>query len=217
MAAFIQHNNSASMRDTLLKTSGQVTTAAAVSLLVFYGMSKLLATDEQSTYIPHQVVDVDLFVPRADKPAEIRHTLPPKPVEVPPPAAPRITNLASGAGDDLPIETITPPPVSVGTDTPAIGAAPSQDATPVVRMEPKYPVDAARNGIQGWVELSFSIDTLGQVQDVTVLNSEPRRVFDQAAIQALKRWKYRPKVVEGKAIMQTGLAVRLDFNLEQQQ
>src|SRR5690606_21229346 len=37
-------------------------------------------------------------------------------------------------------------------------------AIPVVRMEPKYPVDAARNGIEGWVKLLFSIDILGQVQ-----------------------------------------------------
>jgi protein TonB len=48
---------------------------------------------------------------------------------------------------------------------------------------------------------------------VEVLDADPKRVFDREAKRALRKWKYRPKVVDGVAQMQPGLQVRLDFTL----
>lgn len=50
---------------------------------------------------------------------------------------------------------------------------------------------------------------------MTVVDAEPKRVFDREAIRALKRWKYSPKVVDGKAVQQPGIMVQLDFSLDQ--
>jgi protein TonB len=47
-----------------------------------------------------------------------------------------------------------------------------------------------------------------------VIDSEPRRVFDREARKALSKWRYNPKVVDGKAMKQIGLTVQLDFNLD---
>jgi protein TonB len=88
------------------------------------------------------------------------------------------------------------------------------EATPIVRINPRYPPAAARDGIQGWVQLRFTIDETGGVTDVEVIDSEPRRVFDQEARRALLRWKYKPKVVDGKAVRQPGQTVQLDFTLD---
>ena len=88
------------------------------------------------------------------------------------------------------------------------------DATPIVRIEPRYPVQAARDGLQGWVKLRFSIMEDGSVDEVEVIEAEPRRVFDREAIRALRRWKYSPKVVDGKPLKQTGQQVQLDFTLD---
>ncbi|KTF14870.1 energy transducer TonB [Pseudoalteromonas sp. H105] len=89
------------------------------------------------------------------------------------------------------------------------------DATPIVRIEPKYPTQAARDGKEGWVQLSFSIDELGGVTDVEVIDADPKRIFDREAKRALKKWKYRPKIIDGKPQKQVGLQVQLDFKLNQ--
>ncbi|GIU31021.1 protein TonB [Shewanella colwelliana] len=88
------------------------------------------------------------------------------------------------------------------------------DATPIVRIEPQYPIAAARDGKEGWVQLSFTINELGGVEDVKVIKAEPKRVFDKEAKRALKKWKYKPKIVDGKALKQPGMTVQLDFKLD---
>jgi len=88
------------------------------------------------------------------------------------------------------------------------------DATPIVRIEPQYPISAARDGKEGWVQLSFTINELGGVEDVKVIKAEPKRVFDRAAKRALKKWKYKPKIIDGKALEVIGQTVQLEFTLE---
>ncbi|WP_336406979.1 energy transducer TonB [Gallaecimonas mangrovi] len=88
------------------------------------------------------------------------------------------------------------------------------DATPIFRMDPKYPVEAARDGKEGWVKLSFTINEIGGVEDIRVIDAHPRRIFDRAAKRALAKWKYKPKIVDGKPVKQPGLTVQLDFKLE---
>jgi protein TonB len=83
-----------------------------------------------------------------------------------------------------------------------------------VRINPKYPTTAARDGIEGWVQLSFNISPTGEVIDAVVLNAEPKRIFNREALRAIKRWKYRPKVIEGVAQLQTDQTVQLDFKLD---
>ena len=89
------------------------------------------------------------------------------------------------------------------------------DATPIVRIEPKYPVQAARDGKEGWVKLSFTINEVGGVEDIEVMDAEPKRIFDREARRALDKWKYKPKIEDGKPIKQFGLIVQLDFKLDQ--
>lgn len=88
------------------------------------------------------------------------------------------------------------------------------DATPIVRIEPQYPIAAARDGKEGWVQLSFTINELGGVEDVKIIKAEPKRLFNKEARRALRKWKYKPKIVDGKAIKQPGMTVQLDFSLD---
>lgn len=89
----------------------------------------------------------------------------------------------------------------------------NQEINPIVRIEPKYPVMAARDGLEGWVQLSFEINEVGGVENIQVINAEPQRIFDREAKRALNKWKYKPKVVNGVPQRQTGLTVQLDFKL----
>lgn len=103
----------------------------------------------------------------------------------------------------------------VGTDFSSKGFMMQDgDATPIVRIEPRYPVKAARDGKEGWVQLSFTINELGGVEDVKVIKAEPKRLFDREAIRALRKWKYKPKMEGGKALRQPGMTVQLDFKLD---
>ena len=89
-----------------------------------------------------------------------------------------------------------------------------RDAVPLVRIEPDYPMQARQRGLEGWVVLEFTISTAGTVKDVEVVASEPGTIFDRAAVQAVRKWKYNPKVLDGKPVERPGVKVRLDFEME---
>ncbi len=88
-----------------------------------------------------------------------------------------------------------------------------QSAIPIVRIEPRYPRAALQTGTEGWVNLTFDISETGAVTNVSVLEAQPKKVFNREAKRAVSKWKYRPKVINGKSVEQKGLQVRLDFNL----
>jgi len=87
------------------------------------------------------------------------------------------------------------------------------DAVPIVRVRPKIPIEAIRNGIDGWVTLSFTIDELGGVTDVNIMEAAPENLFEDVAKKALKKWKYKPRLENGKAVSQPNQTVMLEFNL----
>jgi len=89
-----------------------------------------------------------------------------------------------------------------------------RDAVPLVRIDPDYPMQARQRGQEGWVVLEFTISTAGTVKDVEVMASEPGTVFDRAAVQAVRKWKYNPKILDGKPVERPGVKVRLDFEME---
>ncbi|MEM7708985.1 MAG: TonB family protein [Pseudomonadota bacterium] len=93
----------------------------------------------------------------------------------------------------------------------AAPAAASQPSGPVAirRMSPEYPVRARVSGQQGFVELTFSVTPDGRVEEVRVLDSWPRRVFDRSAKRAIKGWRFDPATVTG----QERLNQRFEFSL----
>jgi protein TonB len=93
------------------------------------------------------------------------------------------------------------------------GGGSDRDAVPLVRVNPQYPMQAAQRGIEGWVVVQFTISAAGTVKDAVVTASDPRTIFDKAAIQAVSKWKYNPKIENGAAVERTGQTVRLDFDL----
>ncbi|MEP0357079.1 M56 family metallopeptidase [Paraglaciecola sp.] len=86
-------------------------------------------------------------------------------------------------------------------------------AQPVIRIEPKYPVEAARNGVEGHVIFGFDIAKDGSTDNIKVLESIPEGMFDKVAMHALNQWVYKPRIQGGKAQRQTNLKVQLDFRM----
>jgi len=80
---------------------------------------------------------------------------------------------------------------------------------------PLYPMRASTRGIEGWVVVEFTITETGSVEDAHVVQADPPRVFDSAAVKAIRRWKYKPKVTGGKPVAQVGVRTLISFELEE--
>ncbi|WP_457934453.1 energy transducer TonB [Pseudoalteromonas sp. SCSIO 43210] len=196
-----------------IKTSTAVIGGAAMTFAAFAFMQYLISGEQRAPVKPGGDIIVEIF--QAPEDSKVRHIQkiqpPPSMPKVPPKAPP----LDTSADPVLAISDFTPVTIDdFGDDINNTINRPTGDATPIVRINPKYPTTAARDGIEGWVQLSFSISPTGEVIDPVVINAEPKRTFNREAIRAIKRWKYRPKVIEGVAQLQTGQTVQLDFKLD---
>jgi TonB family protein len=80
-------------------------------------------------------------------------------------------------------------------------------------IEPKFPEDALRRKISGWVELDFTVTTAGKVTDVAVHAADPVGTFEQAATAALSQWRFAPVLRNGEAAEQRA-RVRIRFAIE---
>lgn len=88
----------------------------------------------------------------------------------------------------------------------------SQEQRPLFRAEPKYPIDYARRGKSGWVQIGFTISDSGTVTETKILDSQGGRGFEKTSLAALEKWRYAPKFEDGKAI-EAYATVQLDFKM----
>lgn len=145
---------------------------------------------------------------------------PPPPKEPPPPPKMSVSKQDKPPPQPINMET---PDISVSPSTgggPFLGAfnpgdpAAEGDVIPIVRIQPQYPREALIEGITGWVEVEFTINEDGTVADPEVKNAEPKRIFNRAALRAILRWKFKPRVVDGVAIKRRASQI-IEFQLEQ--
>jgi len=71
--------------------------------------------------------------------------------------------------------------------------------TKIVR-EPIYPANAKRLGVEGHVSMEFDLSVDGKPINITMLESSPAGVFDQAGIEALSTWVYQGEMLPCHAI-----------------
>ena len=188
--------------------------AITITLTLFVGMKKLIESDQiqptEITVLPPITLTYDI----KEKPLVERTKLKPKPAPLPQPKViTRVTDAEPNIGFDPSslISNIGAPVIKTKIN-PNFDSG-GGDARPIVRVEPKYPTSAAKDGVEGWVKLSFSITASGTVSNIKVLDSQPKRTFNQAARRALAKWKYKPNIQAGKAQAQDGMMVMLDFKL----
>lgn len=70
----------------------------------------------------------------------------------------------------------------------------------VSAVPPKYPYEAAQQGLQGKVVVKFVLTKEGTVKEPTIFKSSPEGVFDEAALEAVKQYKFNPGTIDGKAV-----------------
>lgn len=81
------------------------------------------------------------------------------------------------------------------------------DLTPIKRKEPRYPVDAARKGLFGYVAVRFLINENGEVTAVDTMDAFPEKVFEKETVKAVKKWRYQ---ATGQKHVQR---IRMDYSL----
>jgi protein TonB len=78
----------------------------------------------------------------------------------------------------------------------------------------KYPRRAQRLGVEGFVVLAFDVNEQGELIDLRVTESKPRLVFDKAATQYIKKFKFEPPSLDGSAVYASDITMRMPFRLE---
>ena len=97
------------------------------------------------------------------------------------------------------------------------GKSPSGETVKVaIKSRPvfKYPRRAQRLGVEGFVVLAFDVNEQGELIDLRVTESKPRLVFDKAATQYIKKFKFEPPSLDGSAVYASDITMRMPFRLE---
>ena len=90
---------------------------------------------------------------------------------------------------------------------------PIQDLVPIYVVEPAYPFAAVMKQIEGYVVVLFGVRENGSVSNPVVIASEPDTLFDDAALSAISKFKFRPRNIGGDTISAQDLRLRFSFKL----
>lgn len=133
-----------------------------------------------------------------------------------PKVAPQLPRMSfSSTGPSTDIVRMMAPTVDTSGARLNMGAGSDRDVIPLVRINPDYPQRALSRGIEGWVQVQFTITAAGTVKDAKVVDAEPKNIFDDAALRAIARWRYNPKVQEGVAVERVGVQTIIRFEIEE--
>lgn len=191
--------------------------AAVVTIALFWLMVTLIAQGIPAITEEIASLRVDFTRVERDETVNLKdRTLPDRPdaVEqpIPPPPASVDVDIPSGTGG----VPFTAPKIQneVNPNLSGYAIPDSSAAIPLVRVPPMYPPRALMRGLEGWVRIKFDISPLGAVESPVVVDAEPPMIFDQAAKAAIRKWKYKPRVIDGRPVGQSDVEVVISFHLD---
>lgn len=92
------------------------------------------------------------------------------------------------------------------------GGSVDEEVIALLKTTPVYPRKAARSKQEGWVKIEFTITAEGLVSEPKVISAKPRRIFDRAALKAIRNWRFKPRTIQGKAVSRRAVQV-IEFRL----
>lgn len=84
----------------------------------------------------------------------------------------------------------------------------------IVNTKPEYPRYAKNNRIEGGVTVSFIVDKDGNVIEPKIIKANPPNVFENAALAAVKNWRFSPAKKDGETV-DAKINVNINFGLEE--
>jgi protein TonB len=189
----------------------------AMALVLFLIMSSLISGNNDTRRDPNERLNLDFILLDLDEVENIRRRVPPpEPEEVVQlPTLPRL--ILSPQDKDL--QTMTMPRLDIqgfgvsnvelgspleysrfGGELQFGGFIEEGDLYAILRVEPVYPPPATIRKISGWVDLEYTVLPNGSVTDIVVLRSSPSSVFEESAVNAISKWRFKPRVINGQPV-----------------
>ena len=204
---------------TWLAPTVRIPVVSALSLVatlaLFLLMRQLVISDFRSTAELPELIPFDFVrLPKAEPQPQPRKT-PQRPDTRKRPPSPKQPLTTTVSSPDLQFNTDVPYDLNL-QDILGLGDWSGQrEPTPILRVSPVYPPRASRRGLEGWVEISFTITSEGTTADVQVIKGDPPGIFDRAAVQAIRKWKYKPQRQDGQVSARSDVHVIIKFELDQ--
>jgi len=192
-----------------------VVIGTVVTLSLLFVMHLLIASGKAALTKPRDRANLEFVRVRRNESLNVEDFTPekpPKPPETPPETPPQdMDNLDPNA----PAINVAPPQVDANTDIGGPGGMniAEGDYLPIVRVAPVYPARALSRGLEGYVDMQFTVTTTGTVKDPAVLFSTSS-LFERAATRAVLKFKYKPRVVDGLPVEVPGVKTRITFQIE---
>ena len=193
------------MSSLLIRCSTSAAATVAVVFTLFWIMQYLINFQEMELDASKKLKLPD-FV-RIKQAEEINRREPPP--EPPPPSMDDVTPEAQAmAVSAAPVNT------NINLSSSGFGLAPSDgEYLPIVKVQPVYPRRALSRGIEGYVIVEFTVTKQGTTKDIRVVESTSG-MFENAAMKAASKFKYKPRVVDGQPIEVPGVQNKITFEIE---
>lgn len=191
--------------------------AIIMTFLLLWGMQKLIAGGNNAMTEPVKGNVLDFIRLKQDETVakkERKPQKPAKPKEPPPPmvappmqqANPNAQGVKSQFGADIQADTGLSGGLSLDSN--------DGDYLPIVKVAAVYPRRAQARGIEGFVVVEFVVTKTGAVKNAVVVSASPEGVFERAALDAVVKFKYKPRVVDGVAMEVAGVQNKITFKMD---
>lgn len=194
----------------ILSRGGPAAAVIGIHILIIYGLAATMGVVK----VPKFAAPIEaVFIPEQTK----TETEPPAPVkpeidQVMPTEQP-MPEIQFDEPVTPPAETAIPASESAIAATTAAGAV-AQDLKTSNRVEPSYPSASRRAGEEGTVRLKVLVDEKGRPRDVAVATSSGFARLDEAAVQAVRKWRF-VAATDGTNPISAWTQVAITFRLTQ--
>jgi len=204
------------MPQTLARLVLAVLFAAVITLGLFFLMQSLIQSGGSAlTDAPKGSVLDFVRVKKEDavQKKDRKPKKPPKPDQPPPDMAPPQMDTPSPENATSGMDFGADVAADISLDGGLALESGDGEFLPIVRVAAIYPRRALQRGIEGFVDVEFTVSKFGSVINPKVIQASPAGIFDEAALDATLKYKYKPRVVNGEPMEVSGVEVRVTFEL----
>ena len=197
--------------DTTVKDSlGQIDSrasaipiAAIITVFLFLVMQALVSSNEFDLGEETASINISFLRQLQDTETQTAKKKPNRPEQEQEPDPPEM-DIPETPRPEMSSESVSTPDFG-GPQFGAFSASTDADVLPIVKVPPQYPRRATQRGIEGWVLVEFTITETGAVINPVVIDADPPGIFNRSAMRTIVKWKYKPRIVGGKAVPRAGV------------